>query len=130
MVLARILRTLSAVACLTVVVSFAMYGLDRAGGASHDAQAQVSAAGAETLGPAVHSAHHTAVRQAIDDANDVLTAPFAALAPDGPAAWGTRVIELLSGLLAYGLGLGALARTAGLSRLPRPQQPGRWAGQF
>ncbi|MBN1530544.1 MAG: hypothetical protein JW895_15885 [Thermoleophilaceae bacterium] len=51
---------------------------------------------------------HGPVREAIDDANDVLLAPFAGLV-DSDNAWVNHGVPSLLALLVYGLGLGTLA---------------------
>ncbi len=48
------------------------------------------------------------VREAIDDANDVLLAPFASVI-DSDSAWVNHGVPALLGLLLYGVGLGLLA---------------------
>jgi hypothetical protein len=127
MLLSRCLRTLAIAACLFMAVSFVLFGIDQAGGASDKAQSLVNASGAQTVGPAVHHPGDPAVRRAIDDVNHVLAAPFRPLVPDPSSAWGTHGIEILGGLLLYGLGLGALARAAALTRLPKHEHHDRFA---
>ena len=51
---------------------------------------------------------HGSVREAIDDANDVLLAPFAGLI-ESDNAWVQHGVPSLLALLVYGLGLGTLA---------------------
>ncbi len=51
---------------------------------------------------------HGPVREAIDDVNDVLLAPFAGLI-DSDNAWVNHGVPSLLALLVYGLGLGMLA---------------------
>ena len=48
------------------------------------------------------------VREVVDDANDVLLAPFATLI-DSDSAWVKHGVPALLGLLLYGFGLGLLA---------------------
>ncbi|MEY2533557.1 MAG: hypothetical protein QOF29_1467, partial [bacterium] len=55
---------------------------------------------------------HGPVREAIDDANDVLVSPFASLAPQDDGTWARRGIPALLAVLVYGLGLAFLARFA------------------
>jgi hypothetical protein len=61
---------------------------------------------------------HSGVREAIDDANDVLLAPFAGIV-DSSNAWVNRGVPTLLALLLYGLGLGVLANA-----LPAPSRAG------
>ena len=58
---------------------------------------------------------HGSVREAIDDANDVLLAPFVNLV-DSDSAWVNHGIPALLALLIYGVGLGFLA-----NMLPKPR---------
>jgi hypothetical protein len=51
---------------------------------------------------------HGPVREAIDDANDVLLAPFSGLI-DSDNSWVEHAVPSLLALLVYGLGLGMLA---------------------
>ena len=56
----------------------------------------------------VREGQHGPVREAIDDANDVLLAPFVDLI-DSDSAWVNHGVPALLGLLLYGVGLGFLA---------------------
>jgi hypothetical protein len=58
---------------------------------------------------------HGSVREAIDDANDVLLAPFAGLI-DSDNAWVEHGVPSLLALLVYGLGLATLANMLPKSR--------------
>ena len=58
---------------------------------------------------------HGPVREAIDDANDVLLAPFSGLV-DSDNAWVQHGVPTLLALLVYGLGLGMLANMLPKSR--------------
>jgi hypothetical protein len=118
--LSKLLRTLAILASLVLLASFAMFAIDQAGGASNQAQAEVAAAGDQTLGPAIHGpGAKTGVRGTIDSAARDLSSPFSSWAPGHTDSWGSRSFDLVIGLLIYGVGLGALARAAGLSRPPR-----------
>jgi hypothetical protein len=118
--LSRILRTVAILASLVLLASFAMFAIDQAGGASNQAQSEVAAAGNQTLGPAIHGpGAKTGVRGTIDSAARTLASPFHSWAPGHANSWGSRGYDLAVGLLVYGLGLGALARAAGLARGPR-----------
>ena len=64
---------------------------------------------------------HGAVREAIDDANDVLLAPFAGLV-ESDNGWVNHGVPSLLALLVYGLGLGTLANMWPKSRA----QGGDW----
>jgi hypothetical protein len=117
--LSTLLRTLAILTSLVLLVSFALFAIDQAGGASHQAQAEVAAAGNQTLGPAINAGAETGVRGTIDSAARTLVSPFHAWAPGHANSWSSRVFDLVIGLLIYAVGLGAIARAAGLSRVPR-----------
>jgi len=51
----------------------------------------------------VRENNHTSVREAIDDANDVLVSPFTSFT-NFESVWGARFLVLLLGLLLYGGG--------------------------
>jgi hypothetical protein len=116
----KILRAAAILASLVLLASFALFAIDQAGGASSQAQAEVAAAGNQTVGPAIHGVgSKTGLRGKVDSVAGDLVSPFHAWAPGPDGSWGSRVFELALGLLIYGVGLGMLARAAGLSRGPR-----------
>lgn len=55
---------------------------------------------------------HGTVREAIDDANDLLLAPFAGLSSGSDSKWARRGVPALVALVVFGLGGGFLARFA------------------
>ena len=55
---------------------------------------------------------HSRAREAIDDADDVLVAPFAGLVDGSASSWVRRGVPTLLALLVYGFGLSFLARFA------------------
>jgi hypothetical protein len=63
-------------------------------------------------------AQHGTVREAVDDANDVLLAPFANVV-DSSNAWVEHGVPALLALLVYGFGLGLLA-----NMLPKARSSG------
>lgn len=69
---------------------------------------------------AAREAANGRVREAIDDANDVLLQPFATLV-DSPSNWVMHGVPALMGLLVYGFGLGLLANF-----LPKTHQVEDW----
>jgi hypothetical protein len=66
----------------------------------------------------VREAEHGTIREAVDDANDVLLRPFADLL-DSNNAWVEHGVPTLLALLVYGLGLGLLA-----NMLPKARSSG------
>lgn len=117
--IASALRLAAVLASLVVLTSFSLFAIDQAGGASEQAQVEVTGSGAQTLGPALHGAGgEHGVRRTIDDVNRALVSPVHAFAPGGSSTWGSRGFDLVGGLLLYGLILGILARSTGLARHP------------
>lgn len=55
---------------------------------------------------------HSAAREYVDDANDVLLAPFSSLTDGSSNKWVRRTVPALIALLVFGFGLGYLARFA------------------
>ncbi len=118
------LRLISVVASVVVLLSFAAFAIDEARSGSQSSQAGISGtayaplpdpAGYADPSPAqerAREADHGAVREALDDADDVLLAPFAALTADNSSAWMRRSIPALVALAVYGFGLGFLSRFA------------------
>jgi hypothetical protein len=101
---------------VVVVLGFAMFAIDETDKGSKTQQAKLERELGTTSVPvapnerqeARREADHGAVREAIDDANDVLLKPFAELI-DSDSAWVNHGIPALLALLIYGFGLGMLA---------------------
>ncbi|MDQ3849030.1 MAG: hypothetical protein M3296_00235 [Actinomycetota bacterium] len=110
----RSLRLLAIVLSAIVAVSFLLFALDESRRAS-DAQ-RVRLASAERphptrAGELLRERRQGTVRETIDDADDVLLAPFAGAVRSG-GRWTERGGPALLALLVYGCGLGFLARLA------------------
>jgi hypothetical protein len=110
------LRLAAIVLSGVVLLGFVLFAIDEASGASHQTTAEL-ANDARTVGPAptpsqerVRERAHSRAREAVDDVNDVLLAPFAWAAPAGSGAWAKHGLPVVLALLVYGLGLGFLAR--------------------
>jgi hypothetical protein len=116
--IARIVLWVSTIASLVLLVSFGLFAIDQAGGGSKQ---QIAKLGRE-LEPSENAAtnvdqanpsprterererRHGDVREAIDDANDVLVAPFTGVV-DSNSIWAQRGVPALIALLLFGLGL-------------------------
>lgn len=120
------LRAFSILASLVVLLSFAAFAIDEARSGSQTSQAGI-AGGATTYAPLpnpagyanptpaqekVREAAHSAVREGLDDADDVLLAPFASVTEASSSSWMRRSIPALLGLAVYGFGVGFLSRFA------------------
>jgi hypothetical protein len=114
----RPLRALAIVVSIFVLAGWSLFAIDEIRSASDHTQAQIAGAKA-TRQPDPTSREerareriHNAVREAIDDVNDVLLAPLAFATDDSPSAWARRTAPALLALLLYGFGLAFLARFA------------------
>jgi hypothetical protein len=112
-----ILRLLAIAASLVIALGFALFVLDEMDGASKGQQQalaeQTGVPDPVDVAPApeeeaARASQNTSIREAIDDANDVLLAPFSDLT-NSKNSWVVRGVPTLLGLLVYGLGLGLLA---------------------
>lgn len=114
-----ILRLLAVAASAVIAISFILFAVDEVDRGSK-AQQQAVAEGTGVIDPdlpqvaplpedeAVREQQNTSIREAIDDANDVLLSPFADLVGSNDD-WVIRGVPTLLGLLVYGFGLGLLA---------------------
>lgn len=110
------LRLLSIGCCVLVGLGWALFAIDETREASAESTEMIAGADAATHSNpspdqerAREQAHSTA-REAIDDVNDVLLAPFAGLTDSSDNKWVRRTVPALLALLVYGFGLAYLAR--------------------
>ena len=114
--LARILRLASLVICLIAIASFALFVVNQTSSASNHQQEVLNGAATPTTtrgtAGSAHASHRHvgAVREAIDDAANTLTSPFAGVTSDSSSEWTIHTVKLLLALAIYGFGLGFLAR--------------------
>jgi hypothetical protein len=101
-----------------VLLGFGLFVVQEATGASEQSSAEI-AGGTRVVAPSptareerIRERRNSAAREVVDDVNDVLLAPFAWAAPEGSGAWAQHGLPTVLALLAYGLGLGYLARFA------------------
>ena len=118
-----LLKLAAAGASIVILLSFAAFASDQTG-QGRDAQvAKVDrqvAPGSEV--ERVREERHGAVREKLDDANDVLLNPFANVI-ESDSMWAHRLVAGFLGLLLYGFGLTVFANYI------RPQRP-RPGGTF
>jgi len=115
-VFGRLLRTISLVACAIVLLSWAAFAIDEVRDASNRSTEQVQ--GREAARDPAPSEEqemdreraNSPVREALDDANDVVVLPFAELVPKSDSNWLRRTVPMFLALLLYGIALGYLAR--------------------
>jgi hypothetical protein len=111
-----VIRFVAIASSAIVVLGFALFALDETDKGSKAQQAKLERELGSSSAPIAPSAreesvrerHRGAVREGIDDANDVLLAPFVDLI-DSDSAWVNHGIPALLALLIYGVGLGFLA---------------------
>jgi hypothetical protein len=96
------------VCCGLVVLSFALFAFGQASGASKTQVAELNSV-APTTTHVVHPAGQP--RRFIDGAAHALTSPFRSFI-HSTSTWAIEIASTLLALLAYGIGLGYLARWA------------------
>ena len=114
--MATLLRIVAVVASLLILVGLMAFASDEAErGSAAQVESIDPGAGAERK----REGRSGPVREVIDDANDVLLAPFDGVT-DSRNAWLRHLIPAALGLLLYGLGLMLLA-----NYLPKPRRVDR-----
>jgi hypothetical protein len=108
--IAGLLRVASAVICLIVIASFAIFAVEEAKGASAHQQQELNGEPSGSGSPGTPSSHEGAVHKAIDEASAELTSPFSSITSGSSSQWVIRGVGLLLTLIVYGFGLGYLAR--------------------
>ena len=104
----------SIVACTIVVAAFALFAINQTGAASTKQQqslASGTALATPVQGANAGSAHKGPVRNAIEEASEWLTSPFAGVTSGSHSEWAIHAVDLLLALLVYGFCVGFLART-------------------
>jgi hypothetical protein len=122
-----VIRFIAIAISAVVVLGFALFAVNEMDKGSEAQQAKLE----EELGhepndlinpsgreEAFREAHQGKFHEAVDDANDVLLAPFVDLI-DSDSAWVNHGVPALLALLIYGFGLGMLA-----NMLPKQRQHG------
>lgn len=114
----RPLRLAAMLASLAVLLGFGLFAIDEARKASGQTAAEIRGdRAARFADPSprqerAREAAHSGLREAVDDVNDVLLAPFASVVGDHADVWVRRGVPALLALLVYGFGLAFLARVA------------------
>lgn len=122
--LERPLRYLAIALSLVIALGFTLFALEDINRASERSEQRITggytAATPSPAGERERERRHGQPREAIDDVNDVLLAPFAGITADNSSRWVRRGVPALIGLLVYGFGLGYVARFATAHGGPRP----------
>jgi hypothetical protein len=108
----KLLRFASIVICVIVIASFAIFVLGQTSSASKHQSEEVSNGPDITAstGPGSSKAHESSVHEAIDEASQQLTSPFAGVVSGSSSEWLIRGVKLLLALAVYGFGLSYVAR--------------------
>jgi hypothetical protein len=119
--IARIALWVSTIAALVLVASFGLFAIDQAqAGSKHQEATLNNEIGPTSAAVDVNQAdpspktererekEHGQVREAIDDADDVLVSPFTGVV-DSNSIWVQRGVPTLIALLLFGVGLRVLA---------------------
>ncbi|MBI5106311.1 MAG: hypothetical protein HZB46_15230 [Solirubrobacterales bacterium] len=114
--LERALRSAAVVCSLLVVLGWALFAIAETRQASEmTARETAGLQASRRVTPSPDQERdreraHGKVREAVDDANDVLLAPFAFVTDGSDSEWARRTAPALIALLLYGFGLGYVAR--------------------
>ena len=112
----RVLRSLAIALSLIVATGFVLFAVDDFDRASDSSRSRITNSATATdptpAGERERERRHGDARELIDDVNDVLLKPFAAVAEHDDSRWVRRGVPTLLALLAYGVLLGFLARYA------------------
>jgi hypothetical protein len=120
--MAVLLRIAALISCAIVLIGFFAFASDEANKGSEKQVQRINEAmnspDPSAAAERVREKRHSKARELIDDANDVLLAPFAGVV-DSKDAWVRRIVPSVLALLVYGLGLTLLANF-----LPRRRSSG------
>ncbi|MEA2352005.1 MAG: hypothetical protein QOJ14_419 [Thermoleophilaceae bacterium] len=103
--LQTILRWASTIACAILVISFGLFAIEQAKGGSKDQVDKLKGINKPAPSPETErqrEKEHGKVREAIDDADDVLIQPFSGVVNSG-SIWVKRGVATLLALLVYGV---------------------------
>jgi hypothetical protein len=106
----KLLRFASIVICAIVIASFAIFALGQTSSASKHQSEEVSGGPSVTTSAGSPKAHESSVHEAIDEASQQLTSPFAGVVSGSSSEWLIRGVKLLLALFVYGFGLSYVAR--------------------
>ena len=109
--ISRSLRLVSLACCGLILMSFAMFARDQVAGASEHQQSELVAGSSATPASPAITHRHSQPRRFIDEAAKKLTSPFSAVVKSSNP-WVDEGLPTVFALVAYGLGLGYLARFA------------------
>jgi hypothetical protein len=103
--LQSVLRWASTIACVIVVISFGLFAIEQSKAGAKSEVNKVVGINQPAPGPKNERQRekmHSDVREAIDDADDVLVQPFSGVVSSG-SIWVKRGVATLLALLVYGV---------------------------
>jgi hypothetical protein len=115
--MAGLLRLASTVATILVALGFVLFAVDATHDGSADTVARIADPGADEQ---VRERASGGFRELVDDANDILLAPFDGVVAGSGSQWARHGVSALLGFLAYGLALRLLANALPRARRPEP----------
>ena len=115
--MAGLLRLVSTVATIIVALGFVLFAIDATDESSAETVARIQEPGARAPQKAES---RDGFRGLVDDANDVLLAPFDGLVSSWRSEWARHGVSALLGILLYGFGLRMLANAAPRLRRHKP----------
>ena len=102
------LRFISIVASILIVCGWLAFAIDQTRDGSQSSQQGIADTAVTTTAPA--KVHHGPVRRQLDRVDHALLAPFRGIVSASAGDWVRHSVPALLGLLAYGFGVGYLAR--------------------
>jgi hypothetical protein len=113
--LASTLRLITIAICLVTIASYGLFAVNQTDSASARQQHSLASEGAEEPQAAAGAEKKSekkasGVRGVLDEVAKGLASPFESITASSNSEWGKRSLDTLLVLLAYGFGLGFLAR--------------------
>jgi hypothetical protein len=106
-----VLRVISVVVCAIVVLAFIVFAANQTKTASNTQQEDIASLSPGANAELNKPKHESGIHEALDEASNKLTSPFAGAASGSSSEWTKHGVRLLLALLVYGFGLGFIART-------------------
>lgn len=111
-IVATLLRLASRVACVIVIVAFAIFAVEQTDKASAHQQNALQGTRTGSSAPQISEkpVHEGAVHKAIDEAAKELTSPFSRVTSSSHSQWVVRGVGTALALLLYGVAVGYVTR--------------------
>lgn len=115
--MAGLLRLASTAATIVVALGFVLFAVDATREGSSETVARIADPGFDEQ---ARERESSGPRELVDDANDVLLAPFEGVVAGSNSEWVRHGVSALLAFLAYGLALRLLANSLPRGRRPEP----------